>query len=72
MPRQTLSVEKVTTREPGFETNVETVTEGARYRVVVTSKGTEKAELAFLSMEVDSGAEFTTERAYVQISLPRK
>jgi hypothetical protein len=67
VPGQTVSVEKVTTSEPRFEVNVETVTEGARYRVVVTPKGTEKAGFALLNIETKIKEGTKLLRAYAQV-----
>jgi hypothetical protein len=67
VPGQSLSVEKVTTSEPGFEAKVETVTEGARYRVIVSPKETEKAGFALLNIETKIKEGTKVLRAYAQV-----
>jgi hypothetical protein len=67
VPGQAVSVEEVTTSEPGFEAKVETVTEAARYRVIVTPKGTEKAGFALLNIETKIKEGTKVLRAYAQV-----
>lgn len=65
-------VSKVTSSTPNFETAIETVKESGECRITVTPKNTEKPELAFLSIEVDSGGGPAIQRAYLQITSPAK
>ena len=63
---------KITASTANFETKTETIRDGSEYRIIITPKSTEKPELAFLSIEVDSGTGPATQRAYVQIAPPAK
>jgi len=59
MPDHALTVPKATTSEQNFEV-----------RIIITPKSTEKPELAFLTIEVDSGPGPATQRADMQIAPP--
>ena len=68
----TVTVSKVTPSTANFDASVETVKEPSEYRITVTPKSTGKPELAFLNIEVNSGAGPVVQRAYVQIASPVK
>ena len=61
-------VSNVISSTPNFEAKLESVKESSEYRIIVTPKSTGKPELAFLTIEVDSGAGPAIQRAYVQIA----
>lgn len=65
-------ISKVTASTANFDARLEPVVESSEYRITVTPKSTAKPELAFLRIDVETGAGKVIQRAYVQIASPAK
>ena len=67
MPGWPLTVNRVSAGPPGFETRVETITEGRKYRVVVVPLKTDKVAFAVVNIEARFADGVKTLRAYAQV-----
>lgn len=67
LPNQPLRVTKVTSNPPGFETRWETITEAAKYRIIVTPTHTEKTTFAVVNIQAQFQDGKKSLQAYAQV-----